>query len=135
MRQTEARLRGGTRRRRRLGVERAEVERAEVGVVVEFVADVAEHIETSPRLTGGDVDADWHGAYANGDEAVGGSTATPDQDVVDELGEALGVPQALDAEVLTSADILKARDRHRWHLERDAALREERVSAAEEQRS
>ena len=129
MRQTPARLRGGTRGRRRLGVERAEV-----GEVVEFAADVAEHIETSPRLTGGDVDADCHGAYANGDEAVGGSTATPDQDVVDELGAALGVPQALDAEVLTSADILKARDRHRWHLERDAVLREERASAAEEQR-
>ena len=130
MRQSEARLRGGTRGRRRIAVEPAEV-----GEVVQFAADVAEHIETSPRLTGGDVDADWHGAYANGDEAVGGSTATPDQDVVDELGEALGVPQAQDAEVLTSGDILKARDRHRWHLERDAALREERASAAEEQRS
>ena len=130
MRQSEARLRGGTRGRRRIAVEPAEV-----GEVVQFAADVAEHIETSPRLTGGDVDADWHGAYANGDEAVGGSTATPDQDVVDELGEALGVPQALDAEVLTSADILEARDRHRWHLERDAVLREERARTVEEQRS
>jgi hypothetical protein len=130
VRQSEARLRGGTRGRRRIAVEPAEV-----GEVVQFAADVAEHIETSPRLTGGDVDADWHGAYANGDEAVGGSTATPDQDVVDELGEALGVPQALDAEVLTSADILKARDRHRWHLERDAVLREERARTVEEQRS
>jgi hypothetical protein len=129
VKQSKARLRGGTRGRRRL-----DVERAEVGEVVGFAADVAEHIGTSPRLTGGDVDADWHGAYANGDEAVGGSTATPDQDVVDELGEALGVPQGLDAEVQTSAGILKARDRHRWHLERDAALREERASEAEEQR-
>lgn len=95
-----------------------------MGEVVEFATEIVEHIETSPRLTGGDVDADWHGAYANGDEAVGGSTATPDQDVVDELGEALGVPQALDAEVLTSADILKARDRHRWRTEREMALEE-----------
>jgi hypothetical protein len=117
------------RHRRRL-----DVDRAELGEVVEFAADVAAYGETSPRLTGGDVDADWHGAYASGDEAVGGSTATPDQDVVDELGEALGVPQAPDAEVLTSAEILRARDRHRWHLERDAALREERASVAEERR-
>jgi Family of unknown function (DUF6335) len=79
--------------------------------------DVAAHAETSPRLTGGDVDADWHGAWDTGDEAVGGSVSTPDQDVVDELGDALGVAQAPDAEVVTSAEILADRDRHRWELE------------------
>jgi hypothetical protein len=79
-----------------------------------------EHHETSPRLSGGDVDADWAGAYATGEEGVGGSVATPDQDVVDELGEALGVPQAPDAEVRTSEEILRERDRHRWTLEREA---------------
>jgi hypothetical protein len=94
--------------------------------------EVTTYRETSPRLTGGDVDADWQGAYATGDEAVGGSTATPDQDVVDELGEALGVAQPSDAEVVTSGEILASRDRHRWHLERDAMLREEAWSAAEE---
>jgi hypothetical protein len=87
------------------------------------------------RLTGGDVDADWRRADASGDEAVGGSTATPDQDVVDELGEALGVAQASDAEVVTSGEMLRARDRHRWHLERDAMLREEAASVAEEEGS
>jgi hypothetical protein len=30
------------------------------------------------------VDADWQNASAAGDEAVGGSTSTPDQDIVDE---------------------------------------------------
>jgi hypothetical protein len=115
-------------RRRR----RRRADRAESGEVVELAADVAAHTETSPRLTGGDLDADWHGAYASGDEAVGGSTATPDQDVVDELGEALGVALAPDAEVVTSGEILNARDRHRWHLERDAALREAWASAEEE---
>jgi hypothetical protein len=129
VRRSEARVRGSMRLRLRL-----DVDRAQVGEVVQFAGDVVAHAETSPRLTGGDVDADWQGAYASGDEAVGGSTATPDQDVVDELGEALGVPQAPDAEVLTSAEILRARDRHRWHLERDAALRDERASVAEERR-
>jgi hypothetical protein len=92
----------------------------EAGRVVDMAAEVRAHPETSPRLTGGDVDADWQNATAAGDEAVGGSTATPDQDVVDELGEALGVPQAPDAEFRPVAEILAERDRRRWALEREA---------------
>ena len=95
------------------------------GHVADLAAEVARHPETSPVLTGGDPDADWVGAYASGDEAVGGSAATPDQDVVDEIGRALGVEQESDAEVRMSDDILKFRDRFRWHLERDAADAEE----------
>lgn len=53
---------------------------------------------TSPRLCGGDLDADWMGAHLYGDEAVGGSVATPDQDRVDEIGRALGVEEELDAD-------------------------------------
>ena len=68
-------------------------------------------------LTGGDIDADWQRAWDAGDEAVGGSTAMPDQDIVDEIGRALGVEQASDAEVWTSRDILSERDRHRWDQE------------------
>lgn len=71
---------------------------------------------TSPELTGGDVDADWRRASV-GEEAVGGSVATPDQDVVDELGDALGVPRDPDEEVQTSQEILERRDRHRWEQE------------------
>lgn len=73
---------------------------------------------TSPKLSGGDVDADWRRAASVGEEAVGGSVATPDQDRVDELGEALGVPRVPDEEVRTSAEILDARDRRRWDQER-----------------
>jgi hypothetical protein len=58
--------------------------------LVGLAHDVAAHTETGPRLSGGDIDADWAGAYASGEESVGGSVATPDQDVVDELGRALG---------------------------------------------
>ena len=32
---------------------------------------IAAHTETSPRLTGGDLDADWAAASATGEEAVG----------------------------------------------------------------
>jgi hypothetical protein len=76
--------------------------------------------EPHARLTGGDVDADWMRAETSGEEAVGGSVATPDQDVVDEIGRALGVEQDDEAEFRTTDEILHARDRFRWHLERDA---------------
>jgi Family of unknown function (DUF6335) len=93
--------------------------------LVGLARNVAAHTETSPRLTGADVDADWQAAYSSGEESVGGSVATPDQDIVDELGRALGIEQEADAPVRTSEEILRARDRLRWHLERDAADAEE----------
>jgi hypothetical protein len=79
--------------------------------------ELREHTSTGPDLAGGDLDADWQRADSAGEEAVGGSVATPDQDTVDELGEALGVPQAPDDEVRTSEEILEERDRHRWEQE------------------
>ena len=75
-----------------------------------------QHHETSPELTGGDVDANWEDAYAIGDEAPGGDNPTPDQDRVDDIGKALGV-QYDDSEELKSADKISERDRHRWELD------------------
>jgi hypothetical protein len=99
------------------------------GEIVQMLREMLSHAETSPLLSGGDLDADWLRAHLSGDEAVGGSVATPDQDVVDEIGRALGVEQASDAEVRTSEEILRERDRFRWHLERKAADREEEEEA------
>jgi len=96
--------------------------------IVPLARERLAHTETSPRLTGGDLDADWHSAWEVGDEAVGGSVATPDQSVVDELGEALGVAQPPDAELHTSSEILAERDRHRWDLEEYEATEGEIVS-------
>jgi hypothetical protein len=59
------------------------------------------------------VDADWQRASSSGEEAVGGTVATPDQDVVDELGDALGVPREPAEEVRSSAEILEERDARR----------------------
>lgn len=105
--------------------------RRPVPVVEESLQETEPLAETSAgqarsrgRLTGGDVDADWQGADSVGDEAVGGSVATPDQDVVDEIGEALGVAQESEAEVTTSEEVLRRRDRLRWHLELDADAKE-----------
>lgn len=70
----------------------------------------------SPRLTAGDVDADWQSAETVGDEAPGGDNPTPDQDVVDEIGRALGVEYADDEELQGGAEIAE-RDTHRWELD------------------
>lgn len=72
--------------------------------------------ETSPVLTGGDVDADWEDAYAVGDEAPGGDNPTPDQDRVDDIGRAMGVEYA-DNEELKASDKIAERDKHRWELD------------------
>ncbi len=72
--------------------------------------------ETGPVMTGGDVDADWNDAYAVGDEAPGGDNPTPDQDIVDDIGKALGV-EYQDNEELKGADKLTERDKHRWELD------------------
>jgi hypothetical protein len=76
----------------------------------------SQHTETSPELTGGDVDADWEDAYAVGDEAPGGDNPTPDQDRVDDIGRALGV-EYQDNEELKASEKITKRDKHRWELD------------------
>ena len=66
-------------------------------------------------LTGGDVDAAWDQA-ASGEETVGGSTPTPDQDLVDEIGAAAGVSYD-DVEPLDMSEKLERPDDERWELD------------------
>ena len=75
-----------------------------------------EHSGMTPAITGGDLDADWENAYFSGDEAPGGDNPTPDQDSVEEIGEALGVSYD-DNEELKGSDKVIERDRHRWELD------------------
>ncbi len=75
-----------------------------------------EHTETSPALTAGDVDADWESAYSVGDEAPGGDNPTPDQDIVDDIGKAVGI-EYQDNEELKGATKVEKRDRKRWELD------------------
>jgi hypothetical protein len=104
---------GGRNRRRKSRPRRPEViplgeiERREAG-------RLAGYKESNPELTAGDVDADWLRAASVGEEGVGGSVATPDQDRVDEIGKALGVPRSPDEEFRPSGEILESRDRNRW---------------------
>ncbi len=70
----------------------------------------------APAITAGDADVSLEDAYFSGDEAPGGDNPTPDQDIVDDIGKALGV-EYQDAEELRGADKLTDRDKHRWELD------------------
>ena len=82
----------------------------------EFEQKLRNHTSTGPAMTGGDVDAEWEDAETVGDEAPGGDNPTPDQDIVDEIGKAMGIEYD-DDEELQGGDELAARDRHRWELD------------------
>lgn len=76
--------------------------------------------EASPALTGGDIDANWEQANAVGDESVGGTAPTPDMDIVDELGAAVGLEMD-DKAFLRTTEILEERDSRRWELSPDSS--------------
>lgn len=75
-----------------------------------------QHHGTDPTLSGGDVDARWEDAESGGDETVGGSTATPEQNDVESMGRALGVTYE-DDEALDPGGKEAERDAHRWELD------------------
>jgi hypothetical protein len=75
-----------------------------------------QYTHTSPEITGGDVDAYWQEEDTVGDEAVGGTAPTPDQNVTDDLGKAVGLSMN-DQTFLHTHDILERRDDSRWELD------------------
>jgi Family of unknown function (DUF6335) len=82
-------------------------------------AEIAEQLRERHGMedvTGGDPDVDSVDAFFTGEEAPGGDNPTPDQDIVDDIGKALGV-QYDDNEELKAADKLTERDKHRWELD------------------
>ncbi len=77
--------------------------------------ELRQHHSRTPEVSAGDIDADWRRADI-GEETVGGSAPTPDQDIVDELGEAVGLTYE-DNEPLHTTEKVEERDRHRWELD------------------
>jgi hypothetical protein len=75
-----------------------------------------QNTSTDPTLTGGDVDAAWDMAESQGDEAVAGSVAVPEQNDVGEMGAAMGITYA-DDEELKVGEKERSRDVHRWELD------------------
>jgi hypothetical protein len=81
----------------------------------EIAQNIREHHGMS-GVTGGDPDVDIDDAYFTGEEAPGGDNPTPDQDIVEDIGKALGVTYN-DNEELKGADKVIERDKHRWELD------------------
>ncbi len=82
----------------------------------ELEEELEEHQGVSPNLSGDDIDAAWEDSIQAGEEAVGGSAPTPDQDQVDALGDALGISYEADEPLHTEEKLLQ-RDRERWELD------------------
>lgn len=72
--------------------------------------------EAPGYIVGGNIDADSDQADAVGEESVGGTVVTPDMDLVDNLGKAVGLEMD-DANFLHTSEILEHRDDQRWELE------------------
>ena len=98
-----------------IGADFAERQKLATGGREGLLEDLEEHNSLSPKITGGDIDASWQTANQAGEEAVGGSAPTPDQDVVDQLGDAAGLSYADDEPLNYDAKVLD-RDRNRWEL-------------------
>ena len=82
-------------------------------------AGIAENIREHHGMddvTGGDPDVGIEDAYFAGEEAPGGDNPTPDQDIVEDIGKALGVTYE-DNEELKGSDKVIERDKHRWELD------------------
>ena len=69
-----------------------------------------------PRITAGDVDAQWEGAQFSGDETAVSSMTTPDNNQVDDIGIAMGVTYS-DNEELKVGEKERDRDKKRWELD------------------
>jgi hypothetical protein len=85
----------------------------------ELVEKLQSHHAKSPELSGGDIDAAWDDADV-GEETVGGMNPTPDQDMVEEIGAALGITYE-DDEPLQTGEKLTKRDEERWELDPESA--------------
>lgn len=77
--------------------------------------------ELTTRMASGadttkDIDANLYQAKVTGEEAVGGLTPTPEQNVSENLQEAAGIESAEKEPVQTSEE-LERRDENRWELE------------------
>ncbi len=65
-------------------------------------------------LRAGDPDADPLLIEYSGDEAAGGSNASPDDNDVDALGRLYGVSMADRPDLVLGDDLIAPRDRDRW---------------------
>jgi hypothetical protein len=85
-----------------------------------------EHHSSSPRDSGGDIDAQWEEVNGSGSEAVFGHNPTPDQSDVEENAHAMGIDFA-DNEPLEIVEKIRKRDRDRYELNEDSKSTEDMI--------
>ena len=69
-----------------------------------------------PTITAGDMDAQWEAAQFSGDESAVSSMPTPEHNMVDDIGKAMGVTYS-DNEELRFGEKERSRDQKRWELD------------------
>ncbi len=80
----------------------------------------------SPKDAGGDLDASWEDVNESGSESVGGDNPTPDQSMVEENANAVGV-NFEDNEELDFLDKIEKRDRDRYELNESSKADEDSI--------
>jgi hypothetical protein len=75
------------------------------------------------RMLAGDPDDDGLANEYVGEDIPGGSTPTPDQNEVDEIGRAYGLQDEDNGTLRTSREVLERRDRRRFELRPPGRLR------------
>jgi hypothetical protein len=80
----------------------------------------------SPHDAGGDLDATWEDVNESGSESVTGDNPTPDQSLVEENAQAVGVSFE-DNEELEFLEKIEKRDRERYELDPRSKTRDDMI--------
>ena len=90
----------------------------------EEISTLPGRLRTPPNVgvgvTGGDMDDDWYQAEVVGEEAVGGQNPTPDQNVTEDLLQAMGIVST-DAYPVQTLENFRQRDLKRWELDPESS--------------
>ena len=80
----------------------------------------------APLVHGGDLDAAWEDVNESGSETVAGDNPTPDQSLVEENAQAIGVSYE-DNDELEFIDKIEKRDRDRFELDEGSKAYEDMI--------
>ena len=80
------------------------------------LSKLAASMPSASDVRGGDVDDNLYQAEVVGEEAVGGQTPTPDQNVTEQLLQAMGI-SSVDGEPVHTRETFEERDQVRWELD------------------
>lgn len=85
-----------------------------------------ENTATSPKTSGGDIDAEWEDATDSGAESVGGHNPTPDMDNTEENARAMGI-EFQDNQPLDTIGKMERRDEDRYELKESSKADDESI--------